>query len=50
MLTTECDMESVKSTLALGADEFIVKPFYTRDLLARVSEKLGRTRERVLQF
>ena len=50
MLTTECDMESVKSTLALGADGFVVKPFSTRDLLARVSEKLVRTREKAPQL
>lgn len=43
MLTTECYMDSVKSTLALGADDYVVKPFSARDLLARVREKIGRT-------
>lgn len=43
MLTAECDMDSVKNTLALGADDYVLKPFSTRDLLARVREKLGRT-------
>ncbi len=48
MLTTECNMDSVKSTLALGADDYVVKPFSARDLLARVREKLGRTSAGVL--
>ena len=43
MLTSEHDIDSVKSTLALGADDYVVKPFSIRDLLDRVREKLGRT-------
>ncbi len=40
MLTAEQDMDSVKATLALGADDYMVKPFSARDLLVRVREKL----------
>ena len=43
ILTAEHDIDSVKTTLALGADDYVVKPFSTRNLLARVREELGRT-------
>ena len=34
------DVERVKG-LALGADEYVTKPFSTRDLVAKVKQMLG---------
>ncbi len=43
IFTTEHDMDSVKTTLALGADDYVVKPFSAGELLSRVREKLANT-------
>ncbi len=43
MLTSDNDMDSVKKTLGLGADGYVVKPVSSQDLLARIREKLEPT-------
>ncbi len=40
MLTSDNELDSVKLTLALGADGYLLKPVSTRELLARVRDKL----------
>ena len=42
MLTTESEKETVCEALALGADDYVVKPFHARQLLARIRVKLKR--------
>lgn len=42
MLTTESEKETVCEALALGADDYVVKPFHARQLLARIQAKLKR--------
>ena len=42
MLTSTGEVEAVKRTLALGADDYVVKPVKTKELLARVQTKLAR--------
>lgn len=44
MLTGKCEATSVRSALVLGADDYIRKPFHTRELLARIRAKLRRAR------
>ena len=41
MLTSDRDMDTVKKTLELGADGFLVKPVSTAELVARVREHLS---------
>jgi len=41
MLTSEHEMDTVKRTLALGADGYVVKPVSTTTLVARVKETLS---------
>lgn len=41
MLTSEHEMDTVKRTLALGADGYVVKPVSTTALVARVKETLS---------
>ena len=43
MLTALGEVTSVRDSLALGADDYIKKPFKTRELLARIQVKLRRT-------
>ena len=43
MLTALSDVNTVCDTLSLGADDYVKKPFRTRELLARVKAKLRRT-------
>jgi len=43
MLTAVNDMNTVCDTLSLGADDYVKKPFRTRELLARIKAKLKRT-------
>ena len=42
MLTARSEMTTLHNALALGADDYIKKPFHTRELLARVRAKLRR--------
>jgi len=43
MLTEEYDMETLRRVLTLGADDYIRKPFSTREFMARIRAKLRRT-------
>jgi len=42
MLTAVNDVNTVCDTLSLGADDYVKKPFRTRELLARIKAKLKR--------
>ncbi len=42
MLTALKEVTTVRDSLALGADDYIRKPFKTRELLARIQAKLRR--------
>lgn len=42
MLTAKCDVTTLNDALALGADDYVRKPFATRELVARVQAKLRR--------
>ena len=42
MLTAISEVTNVRDSLALGADDYIRKPFKTRELLARIQAKLRR--------
>ena len=42
MLTAKREVTTLCDTLALGADDYVVKPFNTRELLARIQAKLRR--------
>ena len=43
MLTALKEVTTVRDSLALGADDYIRKPFKTRELLARIQAKLRRS-------
>ncbi len=42
MLTARGEVTTVRDALVLGADDYIRKPFYIRELLARIRAKLRR--------
>ncbi len=42
MLTARREVTTVRDALALGADDYVRKPFHTRELLARIRAKLRR--------
>lgn len=42
MLTAKCEVTSLKQALALGADDYVRKPFRPSELAARVQAKLRR--------
>ena len=44
MLTAKSEITSVRDSLALGADDYIRKPFRKRELLARIQAKLRRAK------
>jgi len=43
MLTGRCEVTTLRDALVLGADDYVKKPFSTRELLARVRAKLRLT-------
>jgi len=43
MLTARGEVTTVRDALGLGADDYVRKPFHTRELLARIRAKLRRT-------
>ena len=45
MLTARSDINSLKSTLVAGADDYITKPFSLEVLSARIQAKLRRVRK-----
>ena len=47
MLTARCEVTSLRDALALGADDYVRKPFRTRELLARIRAKLRRAEAEV---
>jgi len=49
MLTARREVTTLHDALALGADDYVRKPFATRELVARVRAKLRRTTPEVLQ-
>lgn len=42
VLTARCEVATLRDALVLGADDYMSKPFYTRELLARIKAKLRR--------
>jgi len=48
MLTARCEVTSLRDALALGADDYVRKPFRTRELLARIRAKLRRAEAEVI--
>ena len=42
MLTARNEVTTLRDALALGADDYVRKPFRTRELLARIQAKLRR--------
>jgi len=42
MLTSRCEDTVLRNALALGADDYVKKPFSTRVLIARIRAKLRR--------
>ncbi len=47
MLSSRGEMTTVRDVLGLGADDYVRKPFHTRELLARVRAKLRRASQEV---
>ncbi len=43
MLTAKDEVDSVRNALALGADDYVRKPFSPRELLARIQARLRRS-------
>ncbi len=48
MLTGRREVTTLREALALGADDYVRKPFHTRELLARIKAKLRRAGSAVL--
>lgn len=42
MLTARCEVTTLRDALVHGADDYIYKPFHTRELVARIRAKLRR--------
>jgi len=49
MLTARAEVTALQRSLFLGADDYVIKPFSTRALIARIRAKLRRTRKEALQ-
>lgn len=49
MLSAMSEVTTLQRALALGADDYIRKPFSTRSLIARIRAKLRRVRQEVPQ-
>ncbi len=49
MLTARHEIKSLQMALSLGADDYVIKPFSTRALIARIRAKLRRARPGFLQ-
>jgi len=47
MLTAKREVTIVRDALTLGADDYVRKPFHTRELLARIRAKLRRAKSEV---
>ena len=45
MLTGKSEVTTLGNALSLGADDYVKKPFSTRELLARIKAKLRRANE-----
>ena len=50
MLTARGEVTTVRDTLALGADDYVRKPFSILELTARIRAKLRRAQQRELSF
>ena len=46
MLTGRCEVTTLQKSLDLGADDYVKKPFSTRELLARIRAKLRQRRQK----
>jgi len=44
MLTAKCEVSCLRQAMAEGADDYVKKPFSTRELVARVRAKLRRAK------
>ena len=50
MLTAKCEATTVRDAIGLGADDYVRKPFGTRELVARIRTKLRRAGPGVPHF
>jgi len=48
MVTAKCDISSLQSALAIGADDYVRKPFTTREIVARVRAKIRRAEQGII--
>lgn len=46
MLTGRCEVTTLQKSLDAGADDYVKKPFSTRELLARIRAKLRQRRQK----
>jgi len=47
MLTARCEVPPLRKTLVTGANDYMIMPFQTRELVTRVKAKLRRPEQRV---
>jgi len=48
MLTAKREVSTARDALGLGADDYVRKPFHTKELLARIRAKLRRAQPEVI--